>query len=291
MHRTLKTPALLCAVMCLLVIGMTVWAQLPTQPINTYVRVVYPNGGETLKVGSTYRVSWNASSQIKNVGIMLVNNQRSLLYPIISSTANTGAYLWSVPTGVVAADGYQVKIYDVGRPAIVDLSDRYFTIQPASQQASQYAAPGWRPETEVIQITSPRASEKWYKKDYYYIRWDKYPSETEYVNIFVSPNDGSTYSRIELKVRARDKRYRWKVPKDFYSSPNYRIKITDAVNQYYYGVSGRFVILDRDETIDTEGTPSITPTPTQPTPTPRPVRTPARTPTTAPPRRTPVMPR
>ncbi|MCD6384785.1 GPI anchored serine-threonine rich family protein [Candidatus Sumerlaeota bacterium] len=249
----------------ILLISALAVAQQPTgqQPIirTNYIRLLYPNGGEVLKIGSTYRITWNASATLKTVGIRLVNTQYNLLYTVVTTTPNTGGYLWQVPSYVYPAPGYKIKIYHPSTPSLYDVSDSTFTIEKGSTPGP---IPTWQPpEREVIKVISPRSGEKWYKERNYYIRWIA-PREVKYVNLFVSFDDGKTYSRIDLKVRASKRKYRWKIPKHFYSSPNCRIKIVDYNNRYYFGTSGRFVILKRGEKLEPILTPP-TPVPGQTT--------------------------
>ncbi len=269
---------LICTFMVLALCIASIWAQQSRAPqgqqrYSTYIRVLYPNGNEVIKTGSTYRITWNASLQTRSVGIRLENQQRRLIYNVVTRTSNTGAYLWKVPEYIIPAPGYVIKIYDVTRPSAYDVSDRAFTIVRGTSYSptTRDTKPGWRPETEVIEVTSPSPYSRWYKKRTYYIRWEA-PREIDYVNLFVSFDDGKTYSRIDLKVRARNDKFRWRLPDNLPSSPNARIKIVDHENPYYYGTSPRFAIMERDERITPvapeEGYPTPTPRPT-PTPIPR----------------------
>lgn len=250
--------------MLILIISTFVVAQqssVQTPIIRTnYIRVLYPNGGEVLKIGSTYRITWNATATLRTVGIQLLNEQNNLIYSVVSSIPNTGGYLWQIPSYIYPAAGYKIKIYHPSTPSLYDISDSTFTIVSGESPAP---VPTWKPpEREVIKVVSPSSGDKWYKERTYYIRWSA-PREIKYVNLFVSFDDGKTYNRIDLKVKARYGKYRWKIPEHFYSSPNCRIKIVDYSNPYYFGISGRFVILKRGEKLEPIIT-SPTPIPTSP---------------------------
>ena len=261
MKRKIERYSILLSLVMLMAFGILAFAQqTSSQPtyISTYIRVVYPNGGEVLRIGSTYRITWNASSNTRSVGIQLFNNQRRLVYTVTASTTNSGTFLWTIPSGVVPAQGFQIKIYDTASPAAYDVSDQTFTIESAIGTGGTAGvinpSPGWSPETELIKVLSPVRGNDWIKGSTYDIRWEA-PRDTTFVNLFVSFDDGQTYSRIDLKQRARNKRYRWRVSRDFYTSPNCRIKVTDYDNPYIFGTSARFTIQDPREKLDTSATP------------------------------------
>ncbi len=263
--------------------GVISHAQEVTAQESRYVRVVYPNGGESLTVGSTHRIAWNASVSIRTVVIQLVNPERNLIYTIATGVRNTGGYMWRISPTVYPATGYRIKIYDTSSLSTSDMSDRSFSILPGqgvavpplvAPQATELppgvtpgptplpgeAPPGWRPETELIKVMYPNTNSILLKDRTYYIRWEA-PKDVDYVNLFVSFDDGKSYSRIDVKERARNKRYRWRVPDEVYSSPNCRIKITDYENPYILGTSPRFTIKERGEILGYR-----TPAPTVPPP-------------------------
>ncbi|MCX7766115.1 MAG: hypothetical protein N2246_05350 [Candidatus Sumerlaeia bacterium] len=248
------------------------------QIIKKEINVLAPNGGEVLNVGQQYLIPWNAARSINTVGIQLINYARTphLVYNVVSVTPNTGQYLWVVPA-VEPGKLYKIKIYNNAQISTFDESDQPFTIlggaSPTPTPQSEYNP------AEFIKVLSPASGDIWYKNKQYTIRWETKSPETKYVSILLSFDNGETYnSRIYVRANAQKKKYDWKIPKEIYSSPNCRIKIIDAQNPYYYGVSGRFSILKQGEQPQSL---SKAPTPTPaggvpaPTPSPTPVSSPA----------------
>jgi hypothetical protein len=99
------------------------------------VRVLAPNGGESLSVGSTFRIRWEATD---NVGVSYVTiwlfqgtNQVTV---IASNYPNTGYYDWTVPNRV--GEGYKVRIaaVDAAGNAGYDDTDSTVTITTATSK-------------------------------------------------------------------------------------------------------------------------------------------------------------
>ncbi len=123
---------------------------------NIPITVAFPNGGETIKKGSRYMITWNISPAFKAaypqvvITLLAGNQNQTVLPPVSITTANTGSYDWFVPSGSITAnlqdntgayrmtqvEGKQVlKIQIQGYPlktgesqAPFDFSTDYFTI-------------------------------------------------------------------------------------------------------------------------------------------------------------------
>lgn len=99
------------------------------------IKIISPNGGESLIEGNTYTIRWE-SSGVKNVNIEYGNGKS---YYIISSyPASSGEYSWT-PEGIV--DQYQqfvdatitqtslkIGVFDADNGSVFDKSDNYFTL-------------------------------------------------------------------------------------------------------------------------------------------------------------------
>ena len=123
------------------------------------ITVLSPNGGETIKIGDKYNITWNSllkfSSSRKiylflenpnNCSPMLVGCQNSFS---IGSTGDTGKYVWDTnkkmggsstgPESVSITPGSQYKI-KICRDEICDSSNNYFTISSATSTQSSVTA-------------------------------------------------------------------------------------------------------------------------------------------------------
>jgi hypothetical protein len=97
------------------------------------VRVTSPNGGETLKTGSTWTIRWVSHETIRPVAktVLKYTTDGTAWKTIKTLTGNPGIYSWTVPP--VSSTRCKVKVIlkdangvNVGS----DVSDKVFTIQP-----------------------------------------------------------------------------------------------------------------------------------------------------------------
>ncbi|MFN8461855.1 MAG: choice-of-anchor Q domain-containing protein [Anaerolineales bacterium] len=96
---------------------------------SMFIQVLQPNGGEVLNVGSTYRITWNSSSNIDKVSIGYKSCDSCLDW-IAFSTPNVGYYDWNVSVGNTINTQFKISItgYDTGVGSVTDLSDANFTV-------------------------------------------------------------------------------------------------------------------------------------------------------------------
>ncbi|MCE5264940.1 MAG: hypothetical protein LLG97_15595 [Deltaproteobacteria bacterium] len=100
------------------------------------LRVSAPNGGEALTAGSTYTITWQASTDIQTVDILLsVDSGATYPYTLVSGTPNDGAYTWEpVPfhSPLKLSTACRIRIRDSLHPATVsDESDGPFSLVAA----------------------------------------------------------------------------------------------------------------------------------------------------------------
>lgn len=93
------------------------------------VLLTRPNGGETFVGGSNEAINWNAGD---NVGVTSVTLESSVdnglnWDPLASGLANTGTYLWSVPSTASTQALVRVTAFDTQNQTL-DQSDAVFTI-------------------------------------------------------------------------------------------------------------------------------------------------------------------
>jgi len=123
----------------------------PCEELNvpTTIKVRFPNGGETLKIGSTHTIEWATPGLSYDTYVSLVENMGGVTAPctyLIAQFNNTSiksdiqTYNWKVPSeyssdmcGTTQLAGKQFKIMisfrdTNGRIVMSDQSDNYFTI-------------------------------------------------------------------------------------------------------------------------------------------------------------------
>jgi hypothetical protein len=135
-------------------------------PIQPYIRVLSPNGGEKWEIGKTHKIRWASSGVYGNVIIQLENwssdrNRVHVTEIAKNIPVTAGEYSWSIPENQPVGSYYKIKITKIdqtslGEGGISDESDNYFTIDVPS------------PSIEVI---SPNGGEVWEIGKTYKIRW------------------------------------------------------------------------------------------------------------------------
>ncbi len=90
------------------------------------LNIAEPNGGEVLKEGEPFEVSWYGSGSA-NVNIEL-HNSSGFYSEIIAGTEDNGSYYWT-PDGIDYADDYRIKIVNAEDEECFDFSDADFSIE------------------------------------------------------------------------------------------------------------------------------------------------------------------
>lgn len=97
-----------------------------TAPAAT-LKVLDPNGGQTLAVGDVVNVSWESENVGEAVCVEFsLDNGYSWTEVFPPNVGNTGSYTWLVP--LVDAPGALVRVSSTTRPGVYDVSDASFTI-------------------------------------------------------------------------------------------------------------------------------------------------------------------
>ena len=108
------------------------------------ITVTTPNGGENLKAGSAYQITWTFTGfPGAMVRIDLLLNgvlTRTITAGTSIGTGGSGSYNWTVPSGrgVTYGGGYQIKVTSTGNSAYTDMSNSAFSITLAGGTSCTY---------------------------------------------------------------------------------------------------------------------------------------------------------
>jgi len=94
---------------------------------SNFIQVTSPNGGEILTEGSTYRITWSSTSDIKTVYIGYKWSSSGMDW-IAPGIPNTGYYDWNVLVGQMPSNQFKIYIYGYGTADTSDESDGFITI-------------------------------------------------------------------------------------------------------------------------------------------------------------------
>jgi hypothetical protein len=180
-----------------------------TTPIIT---VTMPNGGETWTVGQAYSITWTSANITGNVQLRLLQNNVSVRV-LSSSTANDGEWTWTIPSDVVPASNYKIRVTSVDNTAIKDASNADFTIQGDT--------------TPIITVTMPNGGETWTVGQAYSITWTS-ANITGNVQLRLLQNNVSV--RVLSSSTANDGEWTWTIPSDVVPASNYKIRVTSVDN-------------------------------------------------------------
>ncbi len=186
--------------------------------------VLAPNGGERIKAGSSYTVTWS-SAFTSSVTINISFDNGNVWYNIATTSGLSGSFIWTVPA--ITSESCKLKITDNNNPSNVDESDGVFVI--------------YQPTVTVI---SPNGGEILPAGNITEILWSS--DELEKVNLEYSINNGLTYTAVATEITASDGRFSWSVP--LIDSEVCRIRVSDNANSGISDVSDQsFSISNRTD--------------------------------------------
>jgi len=202
--------------------------------IKPSIKVLFPNGGENLKVGRTYPIRWNTTGydRSEEVLITIVNTEGSENTPIVARTTNTGVYSWKVPGNLseqfsdyYTLNNLKIRIYiggvragEIGYGAKdSDYSDSVFSIGKTANT-----------QTPSITILSPDGGELFNFQKNYQVLWNS--EGVESVSIALYKND-AFFRWITANLNGETGSYQWS-PSEVMSEADLR---NDAYKVYIIG--------------------------------------------------------
>ena len=180
------------------------------------LRLLSPNGGETLAAGSTQAISWSyggdpgSSVKIELLKGGVVN--RTVARRVSTSS---GSYNWKIPSDQTPGSEYQIKVTSTSNGSYTDTSDNNFTIVG--------------PPPPTISVVSPNGGENWQAGTTQTIRWGCSGNPGSYVKIELLK--GGTLNRtITNRASANNGSFNWRIPSTQTQGADYKIKITSRNN-------------------------------------------------------------
>lgn len=120
----------------------------PTPTPGLTLKVISPNGGETLSAGQLHTITWESSSQIDKVSIGYKACPSCLSW-ISYNIPNTYSYDWTVQVGNTTNTQFQIYIigYHTGYGSVTDTSDASFTVIQPSPTPTATPVPSFQLES------------------------------------------------------------------------------------------------------------------------------------------------
>lgn len=182
-----------------------------------------PNGRELLVAGGSFEITWNTSSSIGNVTILLSQDSgRNYTTTIVLSTPNDGSYTWDLIPSDLAGSDNRIRILNTDNTSCYDNSNRDFTILEEMQSS--------------IVVFTPNGGEEWIAGTSREIIWSAIPTITT-VKIELSLDAGQTFIHEIAESTPNDGVYIWgPIPVAAVGDFN-RIRISDADDVTVYAQS------------------------------------------------------
>jgi hypothetical protein len=175
------------------------------QPLSSPV-VTYPSVADIVwNPGTIYEITWQDFTD-PYVRIELLKDGE-LVRTITSARTNTGSMNWRV-ANLPAGNDYRIRITSTATPAMTDISDNFFAIQPAASPMVTYPS---------------AAGIVWVPGTIYEITWENYTDP--YVRIELLK--GGSVVRTVASSRANSGSMNWRAPA-LESGNDYRIRVTST---------------------------------------------------------------
>ncbi|MCX6150795.1 MAG: YCF48-related protein [Ignavibacteriales bacterium] len=189
----------------------------------TSLQVSAPNGGENIKPGADFAITWQ-SKNIRDVKLEYTSDNGAHWQLIVDKTnsgADGGGFVWQVPSTV--SGNCKIKVTDKEDDNITDESDAVFNITLS----------------KFISTVVPTGTERWYIGNTYQIKW--YSINIPKVNIEFTSDNGVKWEKIVDNINASDQLFNWKI--EVTVEGEYRIRVRDYSDTSVVTVSPKFRII------------------------------------------------
>ena len=96
------------------------------------IKVIYPNGGETLRLNSMVNIRW-ASSGVQGKVVIVLYRGGIKFHTIAAGAQNTGIFNWRITGNIPAGNQYRIRIRSAADLTVNDFSDFDFKIAPPAK--------------------------------------------------------------------------------------------------------------------------------------------------------------
>ena len=185
-------------------------------PPPPFVRIVSPNGGETLTQGDKVQIIWEGKNIDKcSIGYSFGEGSLNHINTNVSTSGN-GSYEWTVNVGNIISPR-QVKIsmlcYQTGVGSKSDQSDNFFTVNPLPKPTpTPIPAPSKPGPLKVVKVTDTTEP----NVKYVDVDWPDTPN-ADFYNVYFSDNTVYPTQFIFLG-KVTQSTFQFKVNKDLYYS-------------------------------------------------------------------------
>lgn len=194
------------------------------------LKLIYPDGGETFRVGDRLEIQWQATSNIQNVKLEYSMDDFETSQIISAVVPNTGKFVWHLPDAIT--DRMRLRVSDAQNATVFAMSRAPLLIRGA------------------LSLISPKGDRLWPMGSAQTLAWDTFGTIPE-VRLEYSADDFETAFPIALKV-ANTGRYEWNVPE--LTLNHIRLRLSDARDPMTHAVTqGKIRLVGRLELLTPTG--------------------------------------
>ncbi|MFA6357516.1 MAG: DUF2341 domain-containing protein, partial [Candidatus Omnitrophota bacterium] len=182
---------------------------------DAWLNITSPNGGESWLEGTTHNITWTSQGidgSASNVKLEYAPDNEATWKTIISSTANSGTYAWTLPNDAGLLT--KVKVTSINYPNVIDKSNASFRLMGA-------------------EITSPNGGNIWELGKQHSITWNSGGTlGSGTLKFEYSLDNGSTWVSPEIASgQTDDGDLTWNITTNLaHASDNVKVRMTDAAN-------------------------------------------------------------
>lgn len=178
----------------------------PFSIVRSTLALIGPNGGEHYELNDPVIATWTAAYTSKVRLDYSIDGGSTWTTVASNIDGALGTYTFTPPA--IPTKRARVRLVNMDRQRVNDLSDRTFEVGARS----------------TITVYAPAAGDKFARNSTTQITWDA--PEVNYINIFYSSNNGSTWTTVASNVLASEGLRSWTVPNQ--NTTQGKIRITEV---------------------------------------------------------------
>ncbi|HEY0377028.1 MAG TPA: hypothetical protein VGC87_08730 [Pyrinomonadaceae bacterium] len=216
--------------------------QQPPPPTQLTIKVLAPNGGETLRAGQQVTIQWQSTGAQSHSIKLSTDGGNTFPTDIVTQLPATAqSFLWTVPDVAAGQARIRVAMRDAADNRLTDDSDASFTIERTPP-----------PVQLIVKVISPNGGETFQPGQQVNIQWQSAGAVSHAVRLSIG---GGAFIDISPQLPGTAQNFLWTVPSQPTDAARIRVAVRDAA--------------DNRATDDSDGNFKIgTPPPPPPPPTP-----------------------
>ncbi len=189
------------------------------------IELLFPVGEELFPANTTQKIEWRTSNLKQNYVKILYSTRNGMFWEVISdSVPDYGFFNWEIPE-LNSKEG-KIRITSVVNDNIKDENEKVFELNA----------------NPLTVFKAPLAGSQWMPYATQLIRWESYNMPSDYINIYLSKDNGTTYEFLAENLK-NGGAYPLTTPEILNNNNNIIIKIEDYNDRKVNQMSDKFSII------------------------------------------------